>query len=382
MTVDMCAEPPAVGLSGADLVAARPALLRSVRQRLTNSVEDAEDITQEAMARAWNARILFDTSRPLQPWLFTIAKRVAIDDSRRRRVTFVDPIKAEDGEGVLEQVADSRPGPDVDVVRDDLRNGIRAATGVISERYRRVLSRRVVDQMSYDEIAEAEGITAAAVKPTLSRARSQFTDAYLATGMTTRIGAWIGGMLFGIRRHQSGTGGATSTGPSGTAAAVSASGGGVSATGVFGACCTTVALVAGMALLGEASTWSAASERDGPMLDASAVPFDVDDATPTATDVPAAVNGSAERATVEVRAPRIEPGPSPDALNLSALEADIKGDEDSVTITNTQRDPTSDESKEGPPDNGGEATIECIDPGSDAPSCQAIALIGPLLGDG
>ena len=44
---------------------------------------DAEDLAHDAIVRACAARESFDTSRPLGPWLNTIARRVTFDAMRR-----------------------------------------------------------------------------------------------------------------------------------------------------------------------------------------------------------------------------------------------------------------------------------------------------------
>ena len=45
----------------------------------------AEDIVQETLLRAWrNLELLDDTVRPVRPWLFTVAQRLAIDAHRAR----------------------------------------------------------------------------------------------------------------------------------------------------------------------------------------------------------------------------------------------------------------------------------------------------------
>lgn len=44
----------------------------------------AEDIVQETLVRAWQQRHALDTDRDsLRPWLFTVARRIAIDQYRR-----------------------------------------------------------------------------------------------------------------------------------------------------------------------------------------------------------------------------------------------------------------------------------------------------------
>ena len=45
----------------------------------------AEDATQRTFLNAWRAADRFDRSRDLEPWLFTIARRAAIDVYRREK---------------------------------------------------------------------------------------------------------------------------------------------------------------------------------------------------------------------------------------------------------------------------------------------------------
>jgi RNA polymerase sigma-70 factor, ECF subfamily len=49
---------------------------------LLGDPDDAEDIAQETFLRAWNHLKRFDTTRPLRPWLLSIASNLA---SNRRR---------------------------------------------------------------------------------------------------------------------------------------------------------------------------------------------------------------------------------------------------------------------------------------------------------
>src|SRR5262245_24600050 len=64
----------------------------------------AEDVVQEVMIRAWrSAERLDPDSVSLMPWLATVARRIVIDDRRRR-----DARPQESGDGPLESV----PVPD------------------------------------------------------------------------------------------------------------------------------------------------------------------------------------------------------------------------------------------------------------------------------
>ncbi|WP_440074346.1 RNA polymerase sigma factor, partial [Streptosporangium sp. OZ121] len=49
--------------------------------------ELAADAVQEAFIKIWQAADTYDTTRDLQPWLFTITRRTAIDIYRKTRTT-------------------------------------------------------------------------------------------------------------------------------------------------------------------------------------------------------------------------------------------------------------------------------------------------------
>ncbi len=59
-------------------------LLRFVTRGVGGDVQSAEDIVQETIVRAWNNRSRFDSVRSARPWLFTVARRLMIDQGRRR----------------------------------------------------------------------------------------------------------------------------------------------------------------------------------------------------------------------------------------------------------------------------------------------------------
>jgi len=67
-------------------------LLRFCRSRVGDA-DEAEDITQEAFARAWRALPRFAGERRFYPWLSVIASHLCTDASRRRsRTTPVDDL--------------------------------------------------------------------------------------------------------------------------------------------------------------------------------------------------------------------------------------------------------------------------------------------------
>jgi RNA polymerase sigma factor (sigma-70 family) len=67
----------------ARLYEAYGSLVYAVSMRVLKNQSLAEDATQETFVKAWQGAASFDRSKELAPWLSVIAKRVAIDISRR-----------------------------------------------------------------------------------------------------------------------------------------------------------------------------------------------------------------------------------------------------------------------------------------------------------
>ena len=46
----------------------------------------AEEVVQATFLRAWRSAASYDQDRPLRPWLFTIMRRLVVDEARTRRL--------------------------------------------------------------------------------------------------------------------------------------------------------------------------------------------------------------------------------------------------------------------------------------------------------
>jgi RNA polymerase sigma-70 factor, ECF subfamily len=127
---------------------------------LTGSRSEAEDITSETFVRAW---VESDTLRvgTIKAYLFMIARNLHVDWKRR---------EARRGE-LKEEPSDPAPGPDAESGgRSELRAVI-AALQQLPEIDRAALLMRSEDDLSYETIAAALGITAVAARVKVHRAR-------------------------------------------------------------------------------------------------------------------------------------------------------------------------------------------------------------------
>lgn len=129
---------------------------------LTRHRQDAEDLTQQTFIKAFHNLHRFDHSRPLINWLFTIARRTALNHFRatRRWEEMPDEIPAGD------------PSPAREVEQHDQHDTLWArARRVLSPREFEVLWLRFGEELSTEETARVTGLTQTHVKVIVHRAR-------------------------------------------------------------------------------------------------------------------------------------------------------------------------------------------------------------------
>jgi RNA polymerase sigma-70 factor, ECF subfamily len=130
-------------------------LLSFVMKLVGGDRQWAEDVVQETMIRAWRSVDQLDAEGgSLMPWLATVARRVVIDDRRRKAAR-----PQEAGEGPLEtlQIADG--------MEDLLRTVVvTEALKALSPSHREVLNETILQDRSVNEAAEVLGIPVGTVK--------------------------------------------------------------------------------------------------------------------------------------------------------------------------------------------------------------------------
>jgi RNA polymerase sigma-70 factor (ECF subfamily) len=138
--------------------------------RMTGRRIDADDLSQEAIARAIERADDLNEEGAADGWLFRIATTVCLDHLRRERrvralTELVDPVAFEDAPAPAE-------GPEATVLlRDDVRLAVVAALQRLAPKQRAVLLLHDVCGLPLGEIAATIGTNGNAAKATLRRAR-------------------------------------------------------------------------------------------------------------------------------------------------------------------------------------------------------------------
>lgn len=147
--------------------------------RLGASREDAEEIAQDTLVRAYRALAGYDAARrrELRPraWLFAIALNVQRNRVRGKRLPTVplDPTDGDDnGESrsaAREPAADPREAPEALAEAGETRRELAAALLTLPARLREAVVLRHVQGLSYIEAAAALGVPVGTVKAQVHR---------------------------------------------------------------------------------------------------------------------------------------------------------------------------------------------------------------------
>jgi RNA polymerase sigma-70 factor, ECF subfamily len=149
----------------AEMIALIP-FLRAFARTLAGHREDADDLCQETLAKAWQSRGTYQLGTNLKAWLFMILRNQFYSD--RRRSWRQQPWHDSDGENAL--VAQDNQGAKLDLT--DLSRALR----LLSDEQREVLILVGAGGFSYDEAASICGCALGTIKSRLARARSALQD--------------------------------------------------------------------------------------------------------------------------------------------------------------------------------------------------------------
>jgi RNA polymerase sigma-70 factor (ECF subfamily) len=151
--------------------------------RMSGSFDDAEDLVQETLMRAWNRRDTYEGRAGLRSWLYRIATNACIDATRARaarqkseeeRAAYSHfPWMQPYPDALLDAAMPEDAQPDARLVsRDTIELAFLAAVQSLPPKQRAVLILRDVLDFSASETAQILDDTIAAVNGALQRARA------------------------------------------------------------------------------------------------------------------------------------------------------------------------------------------------------------------
>jgi RNA polymerase sigma-70 factor (ECF subfamily) len=147
--------------------------LYAVVLRLCPTPNEAEEVTQETFIRAWRAIARFDGRSQLFTWLY----RIGVNEAKRRMHRGGRALRTISLEDSLSDPADLSEAPEPRAERSALRGALERAVRALPLDYRAPLVLRDIEGLTTAEAADVLGISEAALKSRLHRARALVRDA-------------------------------------------------------------------------------------------------------------------------------------------------------------------------------------------------------------
>lgn len=138
--------------------------------------ELAQELTIEALGKAFNKLHLYTPNFAFSTWLFTIARNNAIDFLRKKKLpTFsIDQTKkGEDGSEISFDIKDDSLDPENFLLKKQRLQIVRQIVSCLEPKYRRLVRLRYFKEYSYQEIADELKMPVGTVKAQLFRSREQ-----------------------------------------------------------------------------------------------------------------------------------------------------------------------------------------------------------------
>lgn len=160
--------------------------------RMLGDRQKAEDLAQESFLRIVKGAAAWEQRARFQTWLYTIARNLCVDQSRRDRFRRTDSLDAQGPEDEPAMV-DSVPGREIDPARGAesarLRPVLARALASLPDEQREVFLLREQAGVPFKEIAELTGVNENTVKSRMRYALEGLRKALQAAGVTEETAA-------------------------------------------------------------------------------------------------------------------------------------------------------------------------------------------------
>ena len=151
-------------------------------RRFLSRPDMVEDVFQETFMQLFVSRDSFDTSRPLRPWLFTIAANKAKDALRRMQhqesAHLGDMFNSDEHtiEDVLNTFEHDSRMPYDNLIRDETAESVKKVISKMPLKLREIILLAYFHKSSYAEISKVLGIPVGTVKSRLHSAVGRFAE--------------------------------------------------------------------------------------------------------------------------------------------------------------------------------------------------------------
>jgi RNA polymerase sigma-70 factor, ECF subfamily len=157
----------------AELVGRHQRQVTALAYRYLGNAAEAEDLAQEAFLRVFRFRARYEPRAKFSTWLHRIVVNVCLNTIRARKSRPLAPRGGGlDGDAAVPERADhDAPHPGARLEQQEMAEHVKRAVDSLPESQRLAILMNKYQDMSYQEIGDAMGLTTMAVKSLLTRAR-------------------------------------------------------------------------------------------------------------------------------------------------------------------------------------------------------------------
>ena len=148
----------------------------TVARMMGGAGPEAEEVAQDIFLRVWRSAGTYRPEGKFTTWLMTVVRNLVFTRAgqrkRRKEIDGDEPLDPETGESLLESLPD-RSGrvPSDTLSFKELENAVAKACAELPDNQRLVVNLRQYEGMEFEEIGKATGMSLAAVKALMFRAR-------------------------------------------------------------------------------------------------------------------------------------------------------------------------------------------------------------------
>ncbi|GAB4117585.1 MAG: RNA polymerase sigma factor SigW [Candidatus Caldatribacteriota bacterium] len=151
-------------------------MIYNLAYRMSNNLQEAEDIAQETFIKAFQYLDHFNPNYKFSTWLYQIALNIIRDRFKKKEIfsySLDTPKEGADTESLPPEPVDHTHNPEYILTRKEEAELIQRAINALPLKYKEVIILRHIQDLSYLEIARILKLSESTVKIRLFRAREQ-----------------------------------------------------------------------------------------------------------------------------------------------------------------------------------------------------------------
>lgn len=142
--------------------------------KMVHNRDDADDLTIEAFAKAFNNLEKYSAEFAFSTWLFKIASNNAIDFLRKKRIETLSlnhQLDDNDDADFTQFIKSESLDPEQEFIRKQKTIIIKSILDKLNNKYKILIEKRYFEELSYEEIADELNMPLGTVKAQLFRAK-------------------------------------------------------------------------------------------------------------------------------------------------------------------------------------------------------------------